>query len=167
MRITERFEFSSTGTVSNGVVSFPTTGQYNTETSNTLLGLQIGTEYMFRHEKWHWGLRGKAAGLLNWAEGTRHVATSASADPFASIFPNYRVRDDENQISGVIEFGATTKYMITPTFWVHASYDLMWVTGIAMAPEQLRFDTVAVNETLNVGGATFYHGLTLGAEWTY
>ena len=66
----------------------------------------------------------------------------------------------------MLEFGVTAKYMITPTCWIRAAYDLMWVHGLALAPEQVQFDATPVNN-LDNHGIIFYHGMTIGAEWTF
>jgi hypothetical protein len=76
------------------------------------------------------------------------------------------LKDSRSDVAAVIEFGVTGKYMITPHFWLNAGYDLMWVTGLALAPEQMDF-SARPSGHLNTGGTVFYHGLTAGFEWTF
>ena len=161
----ERSLFQARGRITDGVDTFNTFGDYHVQTGNNLVGLQIGGDMIYRYNKWSGGFRGKVGAFVNSAH---HISTIASGgtDPFAEEFPNHRLSDSGSTVAGVIEFGATGKYMITPHFWLTASYDLMWLTGLALAPEQMEFDRVP-SGMLNAGGTLFYHGLTAGFEWTF
>ena len=47
-----------------------------------------------------------------------------------------------------------------------ASYDFMWITGVALAPEQLQFVANPVNR-INTNGMIFAQGVSLGLEWLW
>jgi len=168
MTIPERFEFNSSGRVFNATAGeeFDISGSYRIRTNNDMLGVQIGGDYIHQHGKFHWGFRGKAAGLLNLHNQTSDIESVAAGDPYAAVVINTRLHDANDDIASVVEFGVTAKYMITPTCWVHAAYDLMWIHGLALAPEQLQFDANPVDR-LDNEGVSFYHGMTLGLEWTF
>lgn len=164
--VNERSAFQSRGRIydSEGA-STPIYGNYHVRTGNNLVGLQIGGDMIHRYNKASWGFRGKVGPMINSAHHVSEI-TSGGTDPYASVFPNDRLAASNSSIACVIEFGVTGRYMITPHFWLNAGYDLMWVTGLALAPEQMKFE-LDPSPKLNVGGTTFYHGLTAGFEWTF
>ena len=47
-----------------------------------------------------------------------------------------------------------------------AGYDFMWVTGLALAPEQLQLVLNPVNR-INTNGLIFYQGVSLSLEWMW
>ena len=47
----------------------PVSGDYDTKTENDLIGLQIGSDIMFRRCKWAWGVRAKNGALCKFLVG--------------------------------------------------------------------------------------------------
>jgi len=165
MSIDERFQFISSGRINDASGNHDIAGYYDVRTHNTMLGIQFGLDFTQQHERWHWGVQSKVAGFVNFAEQYSDISTFDQSD-LASINPNFSVGDQKNEVSGAVELRFTTRYMITPTFWVHGSYDLMWVAGLALAPENVRFSTDPIEE-ITANGTTFYHGLRMGVEWRF
>ncbi len=165
LTVNERSLFQARGQITDGVDTFNNYGDYLVRTGNAMVGLQIGGDMIYRYNKWSWGFRGKAGALVNSAHHASTIS-SAGVDPFAVEFPNHHLAASRSSLAGVIEFGATGRYMITPHFWLTGSYDLMWLTGLALAPEQMKFEPNPSRQ-LNSGGTLFYHGLTAGFEWTF
>ncbi len=161
INVNERSLFSSRGRIIDPGGPFAISGDYHVRAGNNLVGLQIGGDMIYRFNKWSWGFRGKTAAMINSAH---HISTVESAG--FGVLPNFRMSDSSSTVAAVIEFGATGKYMITPHFWLTGSYDLMWLTGLALAPEQMNFEPRPL-EKVRVGGTIFYHGLTAGVEWTF
>ena len=64
------------------------------------------------------------------------------------------------------ETGFFASYKFRPNLIGRASYDFMWVTGMALAPEQLQFTTFRLNH-VNNNGTILYHGITLSMEWLW
>lgn len=162
--IAERSLFQARGQIVSDPDVFNAFGDYHVWTGNSLVGLQIGGDMVYRYNKWSWGFRGKTGAMVNAAHHISRVRSGG--DPFADELPNYTLKDSRSGMAAVIEFGVTGKYMITPHFWLNAGYDLMWVTGLALAPEQMDFSAQPSGH-LNTGGTVFYHGLTAGFEWTF
>ncbi len=133
------------------------TGTYLLRTDNDMIGPQIGTELMFRQCTWEWGLRFKVAPMADLAEQDLAVST---VDP---VFGNRAAafRDQRTELAGLIEFGVVGSYKLRPNLAVHAAYDLAWLTGIALAPDQ-----AASPGWVNLDGGLFFHGLMAGFEWT-
>lgn len=133
------------------------TGTYLLRTDNDMIGPQIGTEMMFRQCTWEWGLRFKVAPMADLAEQDLAVTT---VDPVfgdkAAAF-----RDRRTELAGLIEFGVVGSYKLRPNLAVHAAYDLAWLTGVALAPDQ-----ATSPGRVNLDGGLFFHGLVAGFEWT-
>jgi len=166
LSIDERFCFRSSGMVDDNGAQSNVSGDYDIDTHNDLFGFQIGGDYIHRQCKWQWGFRGKTGLFVNFADQNSRILTSAPGDPFATTqlnITNYARRD---VVSLLAEIGFVGRYKIRPNLVLNAGYDLMWVTGLALAPEQLTFDTTPAND-INKNGHVYMHGLTLELEWTW
>ena len=172
LSIDEQFDFASRGRINvfdddgNLVADSMLSGNYFVRTHNDLAGIQIGADLIQRNCKWSWGVRVKAGPAINFSDQVSRVVTSAPNDPFATETLNERRVASQDEVSLIGEFGFIGTYQARPNLTLRASYDFMWITGLALAPEQITFDTNPPT-TINTNGIIFYHGLSLGAEWTW
>ncbi len=162
IRFGDQSQFSSRSRIIENGDVFDTFGDYHVWAGNSMVGLQIGGDLIYRYNKWSWGFRGKVAAMVNSADQTSLVRSTGFG-----VVPNFQTSDSRRALAAVIEFGATGRYMITPHFWVTASYDLMWIAGLALAPNQMEFTTGEPSGRVDTGATVFYHGLTAGFEWTF
>ncbi|MGA2060998.1 MAG: hypothetical protein ABSG67_10990 [Thermoguttaceae bacterium] len=154
------------GTINdNGAINF-ITGDYNVRTENDLLGLQIGTDMMFRRCKWAWGMRAKVGPYVNFARDVQEIKNNAVADPFNSVFFDTRLVAQKQLISLIGQVGFEATYKFKPNLMGRAAYDFMWVNGLALGPEQFQFTDTPVS-AINTNGSLFSHGLTLDLEWSW
>jgi hypothetical protein len=151
--------------VDNGTSNF-ITADYNTRTENDLLGLQIGSDLMFRRCKWAWGVRAKMGPFVNFARDIQEIKNNAIGDPFNSVFLNTRLTAQKQIISLIGEVGFVATYKFKPNLMGRAAYDFMWINGLALGPEQFQFTDTPV-AAINTNGSIFSHGLTLGLEWSW
>lgn len=166
MQVNETFRFHSEGQtntyVGDTLISSDNyAGDYDIMTRNNLLGLQVGADMMFRQCRWAWGVRSKVGAFVNFSN---QISTIVSPDLT-------RIGDNElsaakHEASLIGEVGFTATYKFRPNLMGRAGYDFMWVTGLALAPEQLQFVPSPVN-MINTNGTTFYHGISLGLEWMW
>lgn len=180
LMIDEDFVFSGRGTtvrynvVGQQVVetAIDTSGLYRIETRNDLFGFQIGGELKFRDRLWEWGARYKLGPFVNFAEHSsdligRRKVLYGLPDPewyprSVTVHRNAR----RTEVAGWAEVGVEGTYFITPNWIFHAAYDWMFLTNLALAPEQVDY-RVGAAPTINTNGHALYHGLTLGLEWTW
>jgi len=162
----EQFSFQSRGLINDNGVLHDVAGVYDVDTENDMIGIQVGGEVIRRHPRWSWGLRGKVAGLYNFATQISTITTDAAGDPIASTHLNLRMADSREQISLIGQLGVVGTYQILPHVTARGAYDLMWIQGLAMGPEQLTFDVDPVAR-VNTHGGAFLQGLTLDliASW--
>ena len=166
--IDERFDFLSRGGLydANRQLIYDKSGSYVVRTHNDMFGLQIGGDYMHRNCRWAWGVRAKAGPFINFSDQASHVATDAGGDLEATPQLNIRRYAKKDDAALLAEFGFVGTYNIRPNVMLRGAYDFMWVTGLALAPEQLQFETDPPAR-VNDNGRIFFHGLSLGLEMTW
>jgi hypothetical protein len=160
----ERFNFTSEGTIQQfGEMDQLVTGRYHVHARNHLLGLQVGAETIFRQCRSSWGFQAKVGPYLNFAGQTSTIRTNASADPFAGDDLDI-LRQGEQEVAAVVgQVGAVGTYQVRPNLRVRGAWDLMWIAGLSLAPEQVVFNTGSAPH-VNANGMLFLQGLTLEME---
>ncbi len=173
MSLDERFDWRSTGLINTYdpttgalLASAPVSAEYLVRTYNDLLGLQVGADLTYRKCKYTYGVRVKASPCINFASQVSRVVTNAADDPYATIPLDYRTSHARDVVTFIGEVGFVGTYRLRPNFSLRASYDLMWVTGLALASEQIAFQTDPP-DAIDTYGINFYQGLTLGFEWIW
>jgi hypothetical protein len=167
MSIDEGFTWESQGAFEVNGFPYSTVGAaYLVSSYNDLVGLQFGAELMERNCRYSWGLRAKAGPYINFGSQISQVLTDAAGDPYATTFLNYRRSASKDDAAFIGEVGLVGTYQFSPNMALRASYDFMWVVGLALAPEQLSFQTDPPKK-VNMDGMGYYHGLSLGFEWSW
>lgn len=166
LSLDEVFGWSSSGTVTDlgTLVSTPVTGDYDINTHNDMVGIQIGTEVMFRKCRYEWGARAKAAPMVNFSDQISRVTTTGAAgDPLATGDLN-TVRFAKNDgLAFIGEVSLLGTWRVSDVLIAHAGYHFAWITGLARAGEQINYQTNPPAR-LNTNGHVFDSGLTLGVE---
>lgn len=172
MLLNESFYFRSRGVIdvydAQGqlVSSRQTSGDYSIFAHNNLLGLNFGVDWTMRRCRTHWGVMGKVGPYANFADRSLHVVTSAAGDPFATReldIDQYRRANAVSLIGEVSLFGS---YRFKPNVIGYLSYDMMWVTGLALAPEHLNFHINPSNQ-VKTDGFLFFQGMSFKLETTW
>ncbi|WP_157731692.1 hypothetical protein [Thermogutta terrifontis] len=125
-------------------------------TQNDTFGIQLAGEIMFRRHRFEWGARVKAAPMFNWAE---QFTDFALAHP-----PNHITRyakDDDVSFMG--EVSIVANYRLWDRVRVFGAYDMMWLDGVALAPEQVDFTLLSPGR-INDNGTVFFQGVSLGFD---
>jgi hypothetical protein len=140
-------------------------GDYNVFTHNSLLGLQIGADMTFRHCRWTWGVESKLGAYVNIANQSSLIdAYSIDGTPRSPYNSSFSANSDTPALIGEVGFQATYKFR--PNLMARASWDFMWITGVALAPEQVQFVSNPIAR-VNSNGTIFSQGLSLGLEWMW
>lgn len=135
-------------------------GSYNIRTANNLYGAQLGGR--FRRTSGRYGYEATATGGLfgNDAQQTQTVTD----------FPNFPLRPTVSARSGGLAWvgGANLSalYLLSSVWNVRAGYNLLWIEGLALAPDQLDFNFAGFpsGNQLNHSGGLLLHGLNVGLE---
>lgn len=178
MDITEHFGFTSQGALidrdeTGDLVgpTYNTSGSYTVHTNNHLYGAQIGGDLTLEGEQFGVGLQAAVGLFQNFASQTS-VVTVDDDSPFkAAPFPqfptaNYSLRGDGRGLAFVGEFGATAHYRLNPWCTFHFGINMMFVSGLALAPEQIHWGDPP-SERLIRTGTTVFQGGNVGLEFLF
>lgn len=138
------------------------TGSYFVTTHNNLVGPQVGAELFYDRAYWRLGVRTKAGGLVNWASQSSTVRIlDDNGDPLTPNRDEYAKSHSMAFVGGV---GFLGEYRFKPNFGFRATYDLLWVTDLALAQNQLTFFPSSPAE-ISDSHSLFYQGFSLGFTW--
>lgn len=135
---------------------------YRVQSSSNLIGAQLGIRH--RRDWDRWALEGTAkAGLAG------GILAQSSGPITATLAPGQVFRDPTTASAGTVGLlsmiNVSAIYRITDHWGLRAGYNLIWLDGLALAPDQWDFtDTAASGKSLAGGGSLFLHGANLGVE---
>jgi len=158
----------------------PLAGDYVINTSNWLLGLNIGGELISQNEFYYWGLRGRAAPCLTFANMNQQGAgynsntdyptrPGLNPNPPPTVIPeayantpfSFTNQDSQTAAGFIGDLTLMAGWQIKPNFALQVGYDFLWVGGMASAIKQFNLDQRSSGK-INTGGQTFYNGLSFG-----
>lgn len=140
-------------------------GDYSIATHNSLLGLQIGGTMSFRNCRWEWGVQSKVGPYLNFANQISTIYAATINGTHHDAF-DQRLVANRCGASLIGEVGFHATYKFQPNLMGRAAYDFMWITNVALGPEQIQFAAVPTNR-INANGGIFAQGVSLGLEWMW
>lgn len=156
LNLGERLDLSAQRTVNAQVED----GSYNIRTSNNLYGAQLGARVRRTRNRFGWEATGKA-GIFGYdAQQTQSVTD----------YPDFPSRPTvSSRGSGVAfvgEVNLSGLYRLTDVWGLRAGYSVMWIEGLALAPDQLdfAFATSPSGNQLHRGGGMLLHGANVGLE---
>jgi len=142
--------------------AFPGPSSYNVRSSTNLFGGQIGGRGRMEWDRW---------AIDGWAKAAlAGTAMSQSADPIASVYvPDPPIRPARSATEGGVGFigdiNVNLSYRLNDTWRLRTGYNFLWLTGVALAPNQFDFnDSSTAGTALNGGAGVFLHGANLGLE---
>lgn len=132
--------------------------QYHISANNHLYGGQLGVEgTLWRAGGFHIDGFGKA-GLF--ANPARQTITTESL-----LFPVSSLSASNSTLAFAGELALNASYDVTRWLTIQAGYEVFWLTGIALAPNQLTVNNLATNQAgINTNGSIFYHGAYAGLQ---
>lgn len=136
------------------------TSTYRVRTNNNLFGAQIGSRLRYCFGRWSVEGTGKAGIFGNAAEQN---------SPAIIDFPAFELRPARSASRGEVAFvgdlNLTGIYQLNSTWGVRAGYNLLFIEGVALAPDQLDFTNTPTSGTaLDTRGGVFLHGVNVGLE---
>jgi len=168
--VNEDFRLQSSNPVGGIPPGTQFAGNYVINTNNWLLGLNLGGELISQNEFYYWGLRGRAAPCLTFADMNQAaygINTTGSPKnpqtgvPYAQGAFSFTDQTARTTAGFVGDLTLLAGWQIKPNFSLQVGYDFLWVAGIASATRQFNLDQRDMN-VIDVGGQTFYNGLSFG-----
>jgi len=132
---------------------------------NDLYGFQIGADVLLINAG---RLSLETMGKIGiYGNHARHAIVLA--DPVGDPDATVGIGDREDDIAWVGECGITAGYAINCRWTARVGYQLLWIDGLALAPEQLANTTAlggvdSARTSTNTDGDVLLHGLTVGLE---
>lgn len=157
--LSEAAQLSYAGNALPGPV--PPASTYSVRSTTNLFGVQVG-----RRGRWEWD---------GWvAEGWAKAALmgsgmSQSQDPIENVYSGQLIRTAHSSREGSAGFIGDINLSLTrrlsETWGLRAGYNLIWLSGVALAPGQFDFSATPASGTDVAGGfGLFLHGANLGLE---
>jgi hypothetical protein len=148
-------ERGQTTTTGNGLES----SIYDIRTSNNLYGPQVGARVRRWGRKLGWEATGKA-GIFG---------SDTQQEQYILDYPGFELRPltsaSDDGVAFVGELNLTGIYRLNETWNLRAGYNLMWITGVALAPDQLDFSgELPAGNQISSSGGVFLHGVSCGLE---
>ena len=171
----EYFAFLSSGTIEvtqREGVAVPYTaevgGYYLARTRNDMFGLQIGMDCIHQKGPWKFGADIKTGVFINFADQHTRArswgaATATGGDPWATTDVGFQTLVRSRDIASIAELGFMTSYQIRRNMTFNVSYDLSWIHGLALAPEQFIAEANAPAR-INHNGRLLMQSLSMGLE---
>jgi hypothetical protein len=132
-------------------------------TENQLVGLQAGGACEHCCGAWTFGALVKAGVYGNFSESDILIAEQN----IPAVALGARFNQDSDDLSFVGEALLGANYCLGAGFSLRAGYQLTWLHGVALAPEQLAGNAVPfVPLGVDTDGEALYHGAYLGLGWT-
>ncbi|MHB1037747.1 MAG: BBP7 family outer membrane beta-barrel protein [Pirellulales bacterium] len=156
LHLGEELDISAQRTV-DGLVE---DGAYNIRTANNLFGAQLGARLRRSWGRFGWEAAGKAGIFGNDAHQRQSVVD----------FPSFPLRPTVSSSGGTVAFvgeiNLSALYRLTDVWNLRAGYNVLWIEGLALAPDQLDFNFAASpsGNQLADGGGMFLHGVNVGLE---
>ena len=138
-------------------------GRYIVVTHNNLVGPQVGSDLFYEHTYWRAGIRANAGALVNWASQSSTVRIlQPNGTPLS---PNRDEFAKDHSLSFVGGLSFIGEYRFRPSFGLRVSYDMIWVSNLALAHNQLTFLPNTPTE-ISSTHSLFFQGVSLGFEWS-
>ncbi|WP_425617569.1 BBP7 family outer membrane beta-barrel protein [Anatilimnocola sp. NA78] len=132
---------------------------YEIGASNNLIGAQIGARTVYHARWWQWELTGKAGVFGN----NVNQKQTLGDDDNAIVVRNVSVQETGGSFVG--DFNISGHCQLNDIWRVRAGYNLLFVTGLALAPDQIDFTNAPLSGTVvDRSGTVFLHGLNVGLE---
>lgn len=139
----------------NNATTAPQSGIYRVRTDNDLIGSQIGGSWTIERARWSLGLNAKSGMYLNHTNVINHFSVTGGV-------ANGDNNNTIDNLSFIMEGGVSGKWHLAPNFSLRSGLDIMYVSSVALAAEQLNF--APVSSAINDRGSATYMGGSVGFE---
>ncbi len=161
--VEERLDWSATDIATVDRTDGNTDGSYNIRSSNNLFGLQLGAGLTYETDRWNVTVGTKHGFLINDARATTALNyTDPDGDAAIDLF-DHTTDLHENSLAYMATGSILARYHLRPNISLRAGWEFMFVTGLALAPNQADFNPATAQ--LHTTGDAFYHGVSFGSEF--
>jgi hypothetical protein len=139
---------------------------YSIDADNHLYGFQVGADAVLVHPVDHFRIDGIfRVGVLG------NSADQTTRSPYLANFQGFvgQVSADDDDASFMAELGLRGVLQLTNSLAVTGGYQVLWLDGLALAPEQLPVTSLLApgSAAVNTDGELLFHGAMVGLQLTY
>ncbi|HWA98835.1 MAG TPA: hypothetical protein VG713_10105 [Pirellulales bacterium] len=125
---------------------------------NRLFGAQVGLDgYLYQRRRLSFSGVGKAGVYGNTASNSVLLTQTAG--------PTFGSSASQGNAAFVGEVGLTGQYRLSNAWSLRATYELLWLDGVALATDQVRVSNPGFGTATVATNTVFYHGAFLGVEY--
>jgi len=146
----------------NGVPLDVFRGDYIIDTVNELVGFHVGGDVRLQHKNFNAAVRLKAGTFVNFGDSQRFILSNDPTPGRIVFNPPLRTKQTDEVVAVALETGFKGAYHVNPNLTFRLSGDLLWMNGLALAPEQLTFEPS--RNRIDLAGNVVFLGLTTGIE---
>jgi len=128
------------------------TGNYRVRANNDLIGTQIGFSWTYETARWSLGAKNKSGIYLN------KTNVESSFEVTGGVTSGDNDVNVDN-LSFISESSLIGKWHLRPNFSLRAGLEVMFVTSVANASEQMNFIPVSTSQLVANGDSTYMGGL--------
>lgn len=132
------------------------TGTYNIRIGNHLIGTQLGLSTAYETARWSLGAQTKGGMYVNMMDLQSSFAVSGGGTSGDSDL-------EADNLSFIGEAGLLGKYHIRPNLSLRVGVEVMFLSHVAVAPDQISF-TPSGKNSISYGSDNIYLGGSLGFE---
>jgi hypothetical protein len=138
--------------------------RYDVRTTNDLYGFQLGARLREYRNRLGLEVLGKVGIYGNDASQSQILVDQLPSNPVT--FRDTSASGGDVAFLG--ELGVSLLYDLTPALTLRAGYNLLWLEGVALAPDQLDLTmTGRSGRFIDDNGGVLYHGASLGIEFRH
>ena len=150
-------------------LSDPGSTNYSVRSTTNLFGAQAGARGRMEWDRW--AFEGWAKAAL--AGSALSQSQNAIVDPLTGDILRTAASSNETGVGLIGDINASLIYRLSETWGLRVGYNLIWLSGVALAPNQFNMGTTPSSgtsgeflgsTTLNGGSSVFLQGANLGLE---
>lgn len=154
------FQWNETLSLTGVDQFYGVTENLNSTTNNYLVGGQVGASARRDWQKFSFGTTFKAGLFANFMQiNESNLNSTGTANLPGTGFVSMNNNSRHTGVAGIVDFSLIGSYRVTQHFAVRGGYQLLYVTGLALAPTQ--FAGYSHN------GGVLLEGPTCGLEFTW
>ncbi|MCO6043353.1 BBP7 family outer membrane beta-barrel protein [Aeoliella sp. ICT_H6.2] len=131
-------------------------GNYHVVTNNDMFGVQLGCSLLYERDRWNVELMGKGGPYINDVKAKSRFTITNDEDS------SYSVNNRDTTLSFIGEMQLVGRYHLRPNISLKAGWQMMYVSAVAIAPDQLNFSPD--EGRFPYTGDPFYNGGIFGLE---
>jgi len=155
-QFSEDFSWQAFGIPDTNADGNTETGDYRIRTDNDLLGPQLGFNWGYDASRWSLGIKAKSGLMLNITDIRSDFSVTGGTIGGSNAI-------DVDNISFLTEAGIVGKWHLRPNLSLRVGVEMMYISSLAHAPDQINFATVSTSGAASDGDST-YMGGSVGFE---